>query len=188
MVSLEPAEQFKAGYHLLEISVDTEITILKFVSKFSYRIPSFSLLYTRGHETNLLPCFVCWWCHAALRWVYSCRFWTRCWETNPFHDSTEGFLLCNGMFDQINLHVQSVHLMNGLRIGIPPPPIPNPCRKHKHHKPNCNAGWWVLKRCICPEPIFHRRSWILLGCMEVGRTVWTWWWKWRDKCWLGCNR
>ena len=46
MASLEPTEASQTrGYHLLEIAVDTEITILKLGSKFSYRIPSFSVLH-----------------------------------------------------------------------------------------------------------------------------------------------
>ena len=46
MASLEPAEQLEAGgYHLFEISVDTDIMILKLGRKFSYRIPNFSVLH-----------------------------------------------------------------------------------------------------------------------------------------------
>ena len=47
MASLELKEletSQPGGYHLLEIAIDTEITVLKMGRKFSYRIPSFSVL------------------------------------------------------------------------------------------------------------------------------------------------
>ena len=39
-----PVEASAGGYHLLEIGVDTEITILEMGNKLSYRIPSFSVI------------------------------------------------------------------------------------------------------------------------------------------------